>query len=162
MAKFVDEIGREWLIKLTTNKMRMVRDATGYDLARMFTPKGLESLLDDVILLVDVLALLCREQMEHRKITEEEFAEALVGDALESATYAMIQGGIDFLPQARRQAPQEMWARLQEIGQAQQALAIERIRAIDVDSVVKMSSGPSSAELPESPELIQAPGVLES
>lgn len=69
-------------------------------------------LADDPILLCDVLYVLCRQQAEERKITDEDFGRGLAGDALGEATKAMLAELADFFREPQRSAVKEAVAML--------------------------------------------------
>lgn len=146
MAEFTDESGRQWQLRIDVNTIRRVRQETGYDLAVMFSAEGLDKLLADVVCLVDVLESLCRGQIETRKLTAEDFAAGLYGAAIESAVNALVEAGIDFLPPARQAAVRQMWAKLLELGRAQEAKVLERLASLDLQTIggdPPGSSGPA-------------------
>lgn len=131
MATFKDELGRAWHLRLDVPTIRRVRSRTQYDLATMFTERGLVDLTADVCLLVDVLACLCAGQIEEQGLTEEDFAVGLVGDAIEAAVHALVDAGIDFLPRAQRSVNRALWVKVTEVGQAMEQTILQRIETID-------------------------------
>lgn len=135
MAQFNDELGRQWHLRLDVPTIRRVRSRTQYDLANMFTERGLVDLTADVCLLVDVLACLCAGQIEQAGLTEEEFASGLVGDAIEAAVHALVEAGIDFLPRAQRSVNRALWEKVTQVGRAMEQTILERIETIDPQKV---------------------------
>lgn len=121
--EFTDEQGRVWRLWLDVNQLRKVRERTGFDGADLLNPETMRR-LDDPVLLVDVLFVLVESQIASKRLTEEQFAEALVGDAIERAFVALIGAVQDFLPSSQRSILAALW----EKGQATQKLAREMIR----------------------------------
>lgn len=101
MPAFKDKCDREWLFEINTNSLKRVLKATGQDLANN-AAKIIDRLADDPITLVDVLWVLCKPQADKNGVSEEQFADALVGDAIDHATDALVDGLIDFFPRSRR------------------------------------------------------------
>jgi hypothetical protein len=128
-AKFSDQLGREWVLEVTVPAIRKVRAATGYDLARMFTPERLGELTADVLRLVDVLAELCREQFERAGLTKDDFEAGLVGDAFERALDALMAAGSDFLPLAQAEIVRGLWAKTRQAATAMEQAALATIEA---------------------------------
>lgn len=103
MKIFKDATGHDWTIQIHVGNIKKVKDLTGVDLLAI---KDMEvfSQLADPIKLVDTLFVLCQNQAIREGISDEGFAERLVGDAIESATKALLDELLDFFPQ-KRSAP---------------------------------------------------------
>jgi hypothetical protein len=99
MPSFKDTNGKEWTVRIDAPKIREVRSICSLDLAAN-DGSAFQKLADDVVLLVDTLWVLCREQANG--VTDVQFGQALVGDPLEAATKALIDGLLDFFPQPKR------------------------------------------------------------
>ena len=144
MAEFEDRNGRRWRLSLDVQTLREVKKGTGYDLARMFTRKGLQTLADDPGLLVDVLWVLVQDQRPS-DMEPVAFARLFDGDALESATAAIVDAGIDFLPRSRSGLMRQFREKAAEIETAQMNLLQRRLEELTVeDLMAQRSSGESS------------------
>ena len=53
---------------------------------------------------MDVLFAVCRPECDSKNVSDEDFGAALAGDAIESATAALLDEIIDFFPAAKRLA----------------------------------------------------------
>jgi hypothetical protein len=154
MQSFRDTSGQLWDVVVNTNALRRIKSATGLSVATMAADGSLYSALaEDPVLLVDVLCALCKPQMETRKVSEEKFGELLVGDAIDSATTALLEGIIDFFPKARRALLSKALVKIRSL----EATAMEMAdKALDDPALEKKlksilsSSATSSAGLPES------------
>lgn len=106
MKTFRDNAGREWLVKVHVAGIARVRDTLGVDLYGLVDDglKGLGGLLGDPVGLVDVIYVLCRKEAEQRGVTDEDFGEAMAGDAIEAATAAFLEALTDFFPNPRVRA----------------------------------------------------------
>jgi hypothetical protein len=94
---FTDNTGHEWTVSVNVASLKRVRDLVGVDLMELpsfdqASPAGslLHRLGSDPILLVDVLFATLKPQADERGVSDEQFAEALGGDALANATDALI------------------------------------------------------------------------
>jgi len=102
VAYFTDNEGRKWRIALDAPTIREVRKAfDGLDLADA-KGESYEQLASDPCLLVDVIAFLCRNEIQRASLTERQFGESLIGDAIDGATTALLEAITDFFPQRQR------------------------------------------------------------
>lgn len=97
MATFKDQNGREWMLKLHAPLIAEVRKACNVDLASI---ESFEQLSRDPVLLVNVLWCCVRKQAG--STTDEQFGEALAGDAIERAVEALLAAFQDFCPASTR------------------------------------------------------------
>jgi hypothetical protein len=154
MQSFRDTSGQLWDVVVNTNALRRIKSATGLSVATMAADGSLYSALaEDPVMLVDVLCAICKPQMETRNVSEEKFGELLVGDAIDSATTALLEGIIDFFPKARRALLSKALVKIRSL----EATAMEMAdKALDDPALEKKlksilsSSATSSAGLPES------------
>lgn len=106
MRTFKDNEGREWQVRVDVTGVRDVR--TDLDVNLLDLPDKefalLTRLTTDLVLAVDVLYVLCREQAAQRQVTDEQFGRAMYGDALQAGVEALVRETIDFFPDARRRA----------------------------------------------------------
>jgi hypothetical protein len=106
----------------------------------------------DECLLVDVIYLLCRDQCEQRKLSDEDFGRAMSGEAIDGACKALLEGLADFFrdPVKRRVLKIGL-----EKGVAAEAEALHKLEQMEqtgeIDQLVRQSiSGNPSTKLPES------------
>ena len=110
MKSFTDNKGRAWEIVVTVATVKRVRALCKVDLNSIVeldknnkpSAELLERLSSDPVLLVDVLYAVCKPQADKLNITDEDFGEAMAGDAIEHATTALLEEVIDFFPEAKR------------------------------------------------------------
>ena len=110
MKTFTDNKGRTWTLEVTVATVKRVRALCRVDLNSIVeldknnTPSAelLERLSSDPVLLVDVLYAVCKPQADKLGITDEDFGEAMAGDAIEHATTGLLEEVIDFFPEAKR------------------------------------------------------------
>lgn len=126
MPAFKDANGREWLVALDAPTIADVRQELKFDLA---PPDGdpFKGLMADVVLRVNVLYVICREQCQKLNVTDREFGRALNGDAIASATEALVEAiGLFSHPRKRGQI-KRMLELQQEAETAAVDLAMERM-----------------------------------
>lgn len=145
MASFKDASGRVWSLVITVDTIRRVRQLAGCDLMQAIGGKLLEQLAVDPVLLVDVLAAACKPQMDAAQVTAEQFGQAMVGDAIDDAAQALLQGLADFSPSPTR----KLLLRLIEAGRAGQAKAHELAMAA-MDRMQEPQPGAASPSQPAS------------
>ena len=96
--KFIDEKNREWSVKFDYALIKKVRESDiDFDLATLMADDmaGFRKLMTDVVLFIDVLFVAVSDQ--HR-VTEEDFAEGMAGQALQDAMDAFIDSMASFYP----------------------------------------------------------------
>lgn len=149
---FIDNAGHSWQIAVTVSTIRRVRAEAGVDLAAAGrTAPGGESVLEriasDPVLLADALYAIVRPEAEARKISPEQFGEALAGDAVEAAADALVEEIVDFFPTPVR----ARWRRAMDLAKA----ARSRNEA-QVDRELERMAEGAAAE-PPSPSTPSAP-----
>lgn len=100
--RFIDSAGRPWVIVVNVPGIRRVQTMVGLDLVAAVTGRTKD--LADPVKLVDVVYVLCKPQADAAGVTDEQFGEAMAGDAIDHACDALIQATCDFLP-ARKGGP---------------------------------------------------------
>lgn len=108
MAQWKDNSGQAWDLLLDAPKIKGVREEfDGLDLVAM-DGKAWARLDADIVLLVDVIWFLHRDQCESRDISESDFGKLLGVDGLENATAALEEAVGNFIPTRRRSVFQSM------------------------------------------------------
>ena len=103
MKTFTDNTGRTWSLTINVDAIKRVRGLLDVDLMQAIDGKLLEQLVTDPVLLCDVVYVLCKPEADPRKVSDEDFGRAMAGDAIDSATTAMLEELVGFFPQAKRQ-----------------------------------------------------------
>ena len=107
MKTFTDNAGRDWVIEINVASLKRVKGLTGTDLIALAVSMDTsvaERLASDPILLCDVLYAVCKPQADERGVSDEEFGRAMAGDAIESATVALLEDIVGFCPSPRDRA----------------------------------------------------------
>ena len=121
MKTFTDNTGRTWSIAINVGAVKRVRASLDVNLLDAVEGKLIERLVSDPILLCDVIFILCQQEAETRGITDEQFGQAMAGDAIDAATSALLEELVDFFPTGKRQVLTKALAKLK----AFEAKAIE-------------------------------------
>ena len=146
MRKFKDEAGREWIVRVDVGTIRRARDRHSIDLDGILSEsEPLRRLADDIVLRVDILWCCVEEQAKQRGVTAGQFAEGLYGEAIESATEALMEAIIDFFPKSRRDLMLKVWNKSRE----KAAADLVRIEAA-VDQFLSEKPYPDSPPMLES------------
>ena len=103
MASFTDATGRTWAVNIDVTTIRRLRSALDVNLLDMVEDEGklLAQLLTDPVLLVDMIYVICKPQADQHNLTDEDFGRALVGDAIDRATDALLEALSAFFPSQR-------------------------------------------------------------
>lgn len=164
MHRFQDNTGREWCLSLNGWQLKRLKELIGFD-AR--DHESIFKAASDPALLCDVLYVLCQDQANKDGITDQQFGEAMTGDAIDAAADAYMQESVDFFPLRQRPAMKAMLAKIQETQTQATKLAEEKLNGAAMDQMIAkamseanrkiddllagMSTGNSSGTVPASP-----------
>jgi hypothetical protein len=103
-AAFSDAAGRRWRLKISVATVRKIRQQFGLDLLQILdrTANPFVQLSEDPFRLCDVVWSLIASQAAEAGVVELEWLDAMAGDCLTDAAYALMEATIDFFPQHRR------------------------------------------------------------
>jgi len=152
MHTFTDTQGRSWTVHVTVDTIKRVRALTGTDLLAVAGGDLLERLSTDPVLLADVLYAVVKPEADAKQVSDADFGRALAGDAISSATTAMLQDLVDFFPAPKRALLAKALGKLTEFQSAMLAAASARVDALDATSLVDqaLTPGASSGASPAS------------
>jgi hypothetical protein len=108
-----DALGREWTCIITVAQIRLSKELAGVDLLNVFDGELLMSLAEDPVKLSATLWAINKTQADSKQVTQQSFEEGLVGDAIEAAGTALIDGLINFFPSSRRDVLRRAWDKTQ-------------------------------------------------
>lgn len=122
MARFTDSNGDDWLVVITVfHADRCKADVdvnlndalVGVRAGGEVTEENLITRLDaDPGLLVSVLYSLCRDQVDERGLSPDDFARRFAGDVINSAFAALVEALLAFFPKPNQRAALEAQLRL--------------------------------------------------
>jgi len=167
MGQFKDSTGRDWRIEINVATVKLVREILKVDLLDLDGGTLIKQLIDDPVLLVDVIYVVCQDQAIDSGVTDQQFGRAMSGDAIDRATQCLLEALTDFFPQHRRRLLKTAVRRFEEL-EAKGAAALEtrinspaiearmdqEIRRLD-ETLKESTSGDSSGDLPDRSASIQ-------
>lgn len=158
MRTFKDNAGRTWTIALTVSAVKRVRDLAKLDLLDLANGRVFERLVADPVTLCDALYAACKPQADAEGITDEQFGEAMAGDAIEHASKALVEELIQFFPNARERAALSRVVQTMDAAMDRARGVVERrIESGEIDRAIELAmAGPSSTGSPESSASIPA------
>ena len=115
MKTFKDNAGRSWTLIVNVAAIKRVRSLLDVNLMEAVEGDLLEQLSTDPILLCDVVYVLCKPEADQQNVTDEQFGQAMAGDAIEHATTALLEELVDFFPLARRRVLQKALGKLKAV-----------------------------------------------
>ncbi len=127
MKTFTDNTGRTWSIAINVGAVKRVRSGLDVNLLDAVEGKLIERLVSDPVLLCDVIFALCQHEAEACGITDEQFGQAMAGDAIDSATSALMEELVDFFPSGKRQVLTKALAKLKAFETKAIELASKRL-----------------------------------
>lgn len=106
MKTFKDTEGREWPVAINVAAIRRVKDLLGVDLLDLTDDRfaAISTLIGKPVELVNVIYVLCKPKADERNITDEQFGEAMAGDAIQHAADAFLDEYANFFPDPRMRA----------------------------------------------------------
>lgn len=155
MASFDDSDGRSWTLRIDVNTIRRVRDALDVDLPDLAGGPLLDRVAGDPVLLVDILYVLCRGQAEERSVEAEAFGAAMVGDAIDRATSALLEALADFCPSREAALIRQILEGGQALRERLLARAEKKLAKVNLDKMADKlvaESGASASSTPPSQE----------
>lgn len=156
MRTFKDNAGRTWTISLTVAAVKRVRDLAKIDLLDLANGRVFERLVADPVTLCDALYAACKPQADAEGVSDEQFGEAMAGDAIEHASKALVEELIQFFPNARERAALSRVVQTMDAAMDRARGVVERrIESGEIDRAIELAmadttAGPSSTGSPES------------
>lgn len=137
MKTFVDNNGKTWTININVATIKRVKDLLGVNLMEAITGDLITKLEDDVILFVDVLYCVCKQEADANNISDEMFGASLAGDSLEQATEAFLTDLIDFFPAAKRQIFRKAFQKQKEAETMAVQKMDKKLEALDLEKIIE-------------------------
>jgi len=149
---FTDNTGRVWTVALNVGTLKRVRALREVDLMQAVEGKLVEKLIADPVLLCDVLYAVCKEEAEKQNVSDEDFGRGLGGDAIDSATTALLEELVDFFPQRRREVLRKALEKMQSLQEKSVRAAMVFLESPELDKRVEdainkaLPAGPIESE----------------
>lgn len=154
MHCFKDMEGRDWELGLTIGSIKRVRGVLGIDLLNLQDgdPPLLTMLALDVELLVNVIFVLVRPQAAEIDVSDEQFGEALGGEAILAAHDAFYAEMEDFYRSLGRNDMVAAIEAQKEVIDVAVSQGTKQIQAQDLAGLVEKLSGEPSTNSQPTPE----------
>lgn len=147
-TQWTDKAGRAWSTEISVGSIARARQLAGVNLLDVLDDPGLiERLLDDPVLFATTLWAVSKPQAAERGISEEQFAELLVGDVAAQAVTALVEGIIGFFQPPRRDLLRQVWAKLVATREAAVELARTKVTSPALDQAIRRAMEETSAEI---------------
>ncbi len=104
MKVFTDNAGRVWTVAINVNAIKRVRTLANVNLLEVIEGTLLERLIRDPVLLCDVVYAVCKPEADKVGVSDEEFGQAMAGDAIDHATKALLEELVGFSPSRQGRA----------------------------------------------------------
>jgi hypothetical protein len=104
LKTFVDNAGRTWTIAINVGAIKRVRGLLNINLLEILEGELIDRLIRDPVLLCDVVYAVCKPEADALNVTDEEFGQAMAGDAIEQATKALLDELVLFSPSRQARA----------------------------------------------------------
>ena len=151
MASFDDNAGRSWTLRIDVSAIRRVREALDVDLLDLAGGPLLERVAGDPVLLVDILYVLARGQADQQNVDAEAFGAAMVGDAIDRATGALLEALADFFPSRKAALMRKVTEKGQVLAERLLARAEKRVADGDLDEAMEALAEESGGSASNSP-----------
>jgi hypothetical protein len=136
---FKDREGTAWTIDITVTAIKRVRAGMDIDLLTAAEGQMLIDLADDEVKMVDLIYWLCKPEAEKRGVSDEQFGEAMLGEAIERAYDAFMEDLADFFRDpAKRRVMRTMLEKAKRLQTKQMAMIEEKLNDPKIDALIDM------------------------
>ncbi len=137
MKTFKDRNEKSWTVDINVRTVKRVKSMLEVNLLEALEGKLITKLAADPILLCDVIYVICKPEADEAKITDEQFGAAMAGDAIESATEALLAELVDFFPQAKRRALRKALEKYKKVQELAVETAVNYLDSEDVNNQIE-------------------------
>jgi len=150
MHSFTDTAGRTWTVSLNYGSIARIKALTGVDLFKLDEgdPPLLTRLGTDVALLCDVIFAAIKPQADAQGVSDEQWAEAMGGDAILAAQTAFYEELVSFFQSLGRRDMARAAATQQRMIELAVQASERRIERIDPERTVESIFGDSDTSSP--------------
>ncbi len=146
MKTFLDSANpqRTWQISLNVGTIKRVKGLLpDVDLVEINEgkPPLILRLATDPCLLCDVLYVLCKPAADEAKITDEQFGEAMGGDALQAGQKALFDELTDFFLKLGRTEKATVVSQAERVVTATMEAADRRLKEVDIEALSEQAVG---------------------
>lgn len=150
MHTFKDNQGRDWDVQINVDTIKRVRGLLDVDLLDAVGGDILERLVGDPVMLCDVLYAVCKPEAEEHGVSDEEFGRGMAGQAIDSATEALLEELTDFFPSRTRRLLKQALKKMNELQDVLLKEAQNKLESGDLDKTL-LEELRGFGQLPERP-----------
>ena len=154
MKTFTDAAGRSWTVTINVDAVKRVRSLLKINLLDVVGDSGKQGgVLDqlaDAVTLVDVLYCLVKPEADAKGVSDVQFGEAMLGDALDNASVALLEELADFFPSRQRALLKKAMLRAAELATAAVKQANKILDDPKLSQLPETTPGDSAGSSPES------------
>jgi hypothetical protein len=154
MKTFKDNAGRNWAVSVNIATVKRVKSLLEVDLLEAVEGKLVDRLIIDPILLCDIVYVICKSEADSQNISDEQFGQAMAGDAIEQATEALLQELVEFFPESKRPALRKALGKFQQLQAKAMEFTLRYLDNPEIDRKMEQDLEKiinSSGNSPESP-----------
>ena len=133
MKQFTDNAKRTWTVEVNVAAIKRVKSLLDVNLLEALEGDLLDELAHDMVLLCDVIYAICKPEADALAITDEEFGRAMAGDAIDSATTALLEELVEFFPLAKRRVLTKALAKMRNVDEKAIAYAEAKLDDPELD-----------------------------
>jgi hypothetical protein len=160
---FRDNSNREWTVSIDVAAVKRLKASSlEVDLMEAVGGDLLQRLTDDPILLVDVIYVLLKPQLDALNLSDEQFGQAMGGDSIDAATAAFLEGLCDFFPSGKRRILAKMLAKMNSLLDRRLAKANEILDSDQLDKLIEREIETADRELMKNlgqPTIVGEPSI---
>jgi hypothetical protein len=157
---FRDTTGREWAIKIDVAAIKRVMKAPleyegeplHVNLLALVEPESelLKKLIVFPPLICDIAYALCQPQCIEKKVSDEEFGQAMGGDTLETVLDLILEETVDFFPPARRKVYRTILEKSRTFAEKAKELTTAQLEAGELEKAIDAVLEPELKRMSES------------
>lgn len=136
MKTFKDNKEKSWDVSINVGCIKRIKELAGVDLIAE-SGKDKDNIFirisSDPVLLCDIIYAICKPQADERQISDEQFGEAMGGDALDSATECFVEELINFFPKAKREMLRKMTEKMKDLEARGMDYVTERLNSPELE-----------------------------
>ena len=133
MKQFTDNAERTWTVEVNVAAIKRVKSLLDVNLLEALEGDLLDELAHDMVLLCDVIYALCKPEADAIGITDEQFGQAMAGDAIDFATTALLEELVEFFPLAKRRVLTKALAKMRNVDEKAIAYAEAKLDDPELD-----------------------------
>lgn len=137
MKSFADNAGRTWAVQVNVDTIKRVKGLLDVNLLDVVDGDLVERLVSDPILVCDVVYVVCKPEADKQGVSDEDFGRSMAGDAIHSATDALLGEIVDFFPPLKRKVLSAALEKIRDLETVATDAALDRIETTDFEKKLR-------------------------